>query len=312
MKRLFVMIGLVILVFWIIRSHRQGLIRPTGLLGHGTSARFAHRGDTTRRFAASGGHQTQQALDEARQALDEARDEVRQAFHEMRGTLVSNDNPRHAPLPTPRTPASVRQEAEGLPVPIVPGTRVLEAEAQPPTSPCPVIALHEQMPPTSPAVVALSGPVRSQSITVTGLISATEERAKSEARRKLQDEVINWLEPDVPVSWTPPPRLLDTMVMETRIKPVVKDYGTLYKAELRFDASPQRRAQLIELYNRELVERRLITLGGTLTFVLICLGAVSGYIRADEATKGYYTNRLRLLAAAGVGAAGVVIYQMVA
>ena len=45
-------------------------------------------------------------------------------------------------------------------------------------------------------------------------------------------------------------------------------------------------------------------------FVLICLAAVSGYIRTDEATKGYYTNRLRMLAAAGVGAAGVVIYQM--
>ena len=63
------------------------------------------------------------------------------------------------------------------------------------------------------------------------------------------------------------------MVLETRIKPVVKDYGTLYEAELKFDDSPQRRARLVDVYNRELVERRLITLGGTLTFVLICLGA---------------------------------------
>ena len=55
-----------------------------------------------------------------------------------------------------------------------------------------------------------------------------------------------------------------------------------------------------------------MTLGGALGFVLICLAAVSGYIRADEATKGYYTNRLRMLAAAGVGAAGVILYKMVA
>ncbi len=55
-----------------------------------------------------------------------------------------------------------------------------------------------------------------------------------------------------------------------------------------------------------------MTLGGSLGFVLICLAAISGYIRADEATKGYYTNRLRLLAAAGVGAAGVIVYRMVA
>jgi hypothetical protein len=55
-----------------------------------------------------------------------------------------------------------------------------------------------------------------------------------------------------------------------------------------------------------------VTLGATLVFILICLAAVSGYIRADEATKGYYTNRLRMLAAAGVGASGVIIYHMVA
>jgi hypothetical protein len=59
---------------------------------------------------------------------------------------------------------------------------------------------------------------------------------------------------------------------------------------------------LVEAYDRELVRHRLATLGGTLAFVLICLAAISGYIRADEATKGYYTNRLRMLAAAGVGA----------
>ncbi len=43
--------------------------------------------------------------------------------------------------------------------------------------------------------------------------------------------------------------------------------------------------------------------------MLACLAAVSGYIRADEATKGYYTNWLRLASATGVGAAGVLIYQ---
>ena len=60
-----------------------------------------------------------------------------------------------------------------------------------------------------------------------------------------------------------------------------------------------------------MVGRRLVKLGGSLGFILICLAAISGYIRADEATKGYYTNRLRLLAAAGVGAGGVLVYQMV-
>jgi len=324
MKRFLLLIVLVMLVFWFMARHRAAHIQPTGHARYWNGPHYAHRDIAKRRPFATARQQTRQALDEARQALDEARDEVTQAFDEardevrqavdeVRGPLVSNDDPPHALPPPPPLP-SEREEAEGLPVPIVPGTRVSEAQAQPPVPPRPLIAVHRQAPPIpkAPAAVAVSGPVSSQADTVTGLISATEERAKAEARRKLQDKVVNWLDPQVPASWSPPPQMLDAMVLETRIKPVVKDYGTLYEAELKFDASPQRRAQLVDVYNRELVERRLITLGGTLAFVLVCLGAVSGYIRTDEATKGYYTNRLRMLAAAGIGAAGVVIYQLVA
>ena len=75
----------------------------------------------------------------------------------------------------------------------------------------------------------------------------------------------------------------------------------MFEATLTVDTSSERRNALIEVYNRQLVEQRMASLGGALAFVLICLAAVSGYIRADEATKGYYTNRLRILAAAGVG-----------
>ena len=100
------------------------------------------------------------------------------------------------------------------------------------------------------------------------------------------------------------------MVLDTQIQPVVKEYGTLYEATLRADFSPARRDKIVRVYERELVARRLALLGGVLGFVLVCLGALAGYIQADEATKGYYTNRLRLAAAAGVGAAGVAIYQI--
>ena len=102
------------------------------------------------------------------------------------------------------------------------------------------------------------------------------------------------------------------MIVGTQSTRIARNYGTLYLAELDGRLLAQRRAELVEAYNHELIHHRLMTLGGTLAFVLICLAAVSGYIRADEATKGYYTNRLRMLAAAGVGAAGVIIYRMVA
>ena len=123
----------------------------------------------------------------------------------------------------------------------------------------------------------------------------------------------DWLEPaGVPQSWKAPARQIDAMILETTVEPVVKDYGKLYVAELRVDVSPERRNSFSESYKSQLVHRRMMLLGGILGFISICLGAISGYIRTDEATKGYYTNRLRLLAAAGVGAAGVVIYQMLA
>jgi hypothetical protein len=147
---------------------------------------------------------------------------------------------------------------------------------------------------------------------VAGLISANEQRAEADARRELQRVVVQWLDPDVPASWRPPSRLLNAMILETQTRPVIKDYGTLYETELKVDFTPNSRSRLVETYNGEAVRHRLESLGGTLAFVLICLAAICSYIRADEATKGYYTNRLRMLAAAGVGAAAVVIYNIVA
>jgi hypothetical protein len=148
---------------------------------------------------------------------------------------------------------------------------------------------------------------------VKALPSATEQRAKDEARRELEKQLPDWLEPlGVPRSWKPSSRQIEAMILDTTIVPEEKPYGMVYNAKLRVDASPNRLADLARTYRRQVVNRRMAALGGALAFVLICLGAVSGYIRADEATKGYYTNRLRMLAAAGVGAAGVAIYQMVA
>jgi hypothetical protein len=148
---------------------------------------------------------------------------------------------------------------------------------------------------------------------VVGLLSVTEERARAEARTKLEQEVADWLEPhNVPRSWAPPARLIDGMIRESKVARVDKDYGTLYEVRLRPDFSPERLATLRKVYQDQVVRGRLVLLGSILAFVLTCLAALTGYIRTDEATKGYYTNRLRMLAAAGVGAAGVAIYHWIA
>jgi hypothetical protein len=274
----------------------------------------------------------QEARAEAHRAIAETRGELRQSLdevnQELRCVLQEADD-------------EVRVAVDGIPVPILPGTRVVEALPQPPASltlpECPLadapvqpalppgppahppgfpgLLEHPQVPPPPPPARPRQQPPNSvnpkETRLLTGLISATEERAKEEARKQLEKEVTDWLElSGVPRSWKPSTQQIDAMIIETIVEPVVKDYGTLYVAKLRLDVSPEQRTIFTESYKRQLVHRRMVLLGGTLGFVLICLGAISGYIRADEVTKGYYTNRLRLLAAGGVGAAGVVIYQM--
>ena len=106
--------------------------------------------------------------------------------------------------------------------------------------------------------------------------------------------------------------MVDGMIQEIIVIPHERDYGTVYEATLKVNVSPAMRARLVAAYHREQVMERLAVLGAVLAFVLVLLAAVSGYIRADEVTKGYYTNRLRLAAAAGVGAAGLAIYRWLA
>ncbi len=277
MKRLFLLIVVVMVAYWVMVQHRQQLLQPAGERWNGPI--LAHERHAGRHAEARARHNVGEAL-----PLDDD---------------AAFDQPE----------AVEREEAEGLPVRIVPGTRVTEAQAVPPAPPR--IAIKTRHPARfRPAVRAINNLSAAEIPTLSGEISATPERADADARQKLRKTITAWLDPDVPSSWALPGRALDDLVLGSSVETVQKEYGTLYITHLKLDTRPERRAALVKAYNHELVGRRLIKLGGTLGFILICLAAVSGYIRADEATKGYYTRRLRLLAAAGVGAGGMFLYQM--
>ncbi|HEV3164755.1 MAG TPA: hypothetical protein VGZ22_12070 [Isosphaeraceae bacterium] len=139
---------------------------------------------------------------------------------------------------------------------------------------------------------------------VKGRQSITKERADGDARRQLESVVSDWLRPEVPRTWKAPRRFLDAMIIDRHVEPAEHDYGLTYKAGYQVDYSPETRGQIIQAYYREVGTQRMVMLGGLLAFVLVCLAALSGYIRADEATKGYYTNRLRVVTALAVGVAG--------
>ena len=326
MKRSLLFVLLVMMLAWFATTRYVRVRNPPHFSPLTVQLRAAAR-DRAHRDALRA---AQEARAEAHRAIAETRGELRESLDEVNQEF-------HCALQ--EAAEEVRVAVDGIPVPILPGTRIVEALPQPPASPtlpeCPLadapvqlgppahppgfpgLVEHPQAPPSPPPPPARPRQQPPNSVSpketrlLTGLISATEERAKEEARKQLEKEVTDWLElSGVPRSWKPSTRQIDAMIIETIVEPVVKDYGTLYVAKLRLDVSPEQRAIFTESYQRQLVHRRMVLLGGALGFVLICLGAISGYIRADEVTKGYYTNRLRLLAAGGVGAAGVVIYQM--
>jgi hypothetical protein len=336
MKRLFLLILLVMMVAFFVRLRRAEVRRPEAVTPsvetrrsferarHELRQAVAQSRRDAHRAAAAARNEAREALDEAREALQDARQEVKVSLREAA--------------------QEIREAVDGIPVPIIPGTCVVEAVAQPPVvhdlPPSPLAEAPPQppMPPTAPGFPGLNQPqqppvgpappgqnayvrtdVQKTSL-VPGLISITEDRAKEEARKHVESVVTEWLEAvGVPRTWTPPAGLIDDMILDTHVNTVVKDDDplytgneTLYEAKLKVDVSPERRATFVRAYQHQLVHKRMVLLGAGLAFVLSCLAAIYGYIRTDEATKGYYTNRLRLLAAAGVGAASVAILRMVA
>lgn len=168
-------------------------------------------------------------------------------------------------------------------------------------------------PPAAPSPASIEDTARRE---VAGDWMSGEESAIVNARSHVAQRVSEWLvEAGVPQSWKAPEGLLDTMIVgRPQVESEARDYapdGEMYRAVAAVDFSMKHKRALVDEYHREISGQRLGLLGGLLGFVLACLGIIVGYVRADEATKGYFTNRLRLLAAAGFGAAGVVLYQWI-
>lgn len=318
MKRLILLILLVGLAAWfMIRSeHPRRRPRHDGqtLEAVGGPRAADSLGQEARRVALEARREARQA----RQALADARVQVREAIEDA--TREVRQSLREAQR-------ELRERHDDIPVPIVPGTRVEEAIPEPPdlpdlpSRPLAEVPPEPPVPPQPPRPpVPPRPPAPRETRVVSGPISTTAERAREAAREKLDGVVAEWLEAaGVPPSWTPSRQQVDRMIVETTVETVAKDddalfkdYSTLFVANLRVDVSPECRGGFVRAYRRQLVHGRMLLLGAALAFVLFCLGSLNGYIRADEATRGYYTNRLRLVTAVGVAAAGAVLYRMIA
>jgi gas vesicle protein len=315
MKHVLFWVILASVAAWFIAAHRGSAPERAGSFRTVDSSRRsldqAHR--DAQRSASEARRQAKRAMAQARQeiqqALQQARQEVHEALHEAHQEVqeaLAESGGQSSGKQSTQTPLPAQpQDADGLPgfPGLVPHPE-LSNNLSSPESFVPALAEKSSTTTTSSET----------SRTIVGLISDTEEGAREEARKKLDVEVADWLQVDgIPRSWRPSSPLVDAVIVDSKIRPISTEYGTgykVYEAQLKVDLSPQRRAAFRQSYQRQLVHGRLVLLGGALVFILTCLGVVSGYIRTDEATKGYYTNRLRLLAAAGIGAAGMAIYHV--
>jgi hypothetical protein len=139
---------------------------------------------------------------------------------------------------------------------------------------------------------------------------SSEERARRDLEKRLREQLSRWLvDSGVEPGWSPPDRLVGPLLPPAELEEQDRDYARLYRASAALELTAEQRGRLVREYDRQVAEKRLGLLGGVLGFVLACLGVTTAYVRADEASRGYYTNRLRLVAAAAVGAAGVVLVQ---
>ncbi len=71
------------------------------------------------------------------------------------------------------------------------------------------------------------------------------------------------------------------------------------------------RQALHESWHDQIVKQRLIMLGTGLGMVTVMLAASAGYFRLNEMTHGQYGGRLKLAAAALIGAAGLGVLALV-
>lgn len=188
--------------------------------------------------------------------------------------------------------------------------------------------------PKSEIEFARARPDAAGSRVLIGRLSASEDRARQDLRKTLEREVADWTAADVPPTWKLPAAEVDALMQGAFVQPVTRNFKpavgdaipeaaspatpeipglddlyTLYRAGQKVVFSASRKARYVEMYRHELASQRMQRLGGGLAMALACLAVLTGYIRADEATRGYYSNRLRLASLAGLGAAGAAAYR---
>ena len=154
---------------------------------------------------------------------------------------------------------------------------------------------------------------------VKGRISINESEADKDAFERLSQSIRLWLQSQLDVQvdsrWQPPREMIEALIRERFMddevaapESVAADAKKMMITGYLADFSPRARERFLTAYQHEVAVDRLWKMGAAILGALVVLTTVSGYIRADESTKGYFTNWLRGAALLTGGAGGGAVY----
>jgi hypothetical protein len=131
----------------------------------------------------------------------------------------------------------------------------------------------------------------------------TDPETREEALNKARDKVADWLLRKYPRTWSDAPRTEKDLANNKFVKllgePEAEQFplaGNMKRVQLRVEIRPEQRADLLGKVRDEFKEQRQYLTGKVLIGLVALFAVVAGYLRLEEAMRGYYTRMLRLAA----------------
>ena len=165
------------------------------------------------------------------------------------------------------------------------------------------------------------GMLPAHSEVVKGELWATPDAARDDVLEKASDRALEFaaeVAPRLATRWHVPTWLVREQMLKEpiyveEIEAVSPDwhFGPMYRAHLLIDLAPAKRDVLLATWHGEVLHERLGQIGGGAAFIFICLVTLFGYLRLDDATRGYYSKWLITGAATLVAGSAAVLYTWV-
>jgi hypothetical protein len=141
----------------------------------------------------------------------------------------------------------------------------------------------------------------------------SREDAELDALKKARTEILDYLREQGVV--------LEHGPTERDVRPLVKEWsedesrevqgiGELRQAKLKVELTSKNLAEFVQQDRQVRSQQRMLWLGKILAVLVALLSAVAGYCRLEEATKGYYTAWLRVVALGFVTAVGAGLWLL--